>query len=348
MESSNDTMIEVPEVHSDAYRKRYVPVGFVLVALLGITTPAAAFRPLPLSARDQKALRDNFALCTSKLKGPYTENFCVCPDGKKIPVRGANGRLGTGCKNPLFCAAFRAPWAEALAKQRRVHRQHLLARPLPLGQLSRSQRPRARLHPREVLHRDQSEPQAEPAARPSAACPAPSTRHLRQPRFFERYLTRSGVQRHARLPARLRAAEALLRARRSRPDREGARHGGAHSGGRSQVQAAARRDPQPALRRPDPAARGVSRQAAAGFDRALRSTQLIAEIKKLTALDERALDEPGRRRSRTQALRSQLTALLPAPNADPVDGHLLARAAHGARRGRRSRRARCRPPTRAA
>ena len=117
MESSN-TMIQALEGHSDAYRKRCFPVGFVLVALLGIAPPAAAFRPLPLPARDQKALHDSFALCTSKLKGPYTENFCVCADGKKIPVRGANGRIDTGCKNPLFCAAFRAPWAEELAKQR--------------------------------------------------------------------------------------------------------------------------------------------------------------------------------------------------------------------------------------
>jgi len=79
---------------------------------------AASFRPLPLPAQDRKALRDNFALCLSKLKGPYTENFCVCPDGKRVAVRGANGQVGAACKNALFCAAFRAPWAEALAKQR--------------------------------------------------------------------------------------------------------------------------------------------------------------------------------------------------------------------------------------
>ena len=88
--------------------KRSVAVGFALIALLGITTPAVAFRPLPLSARDQQLLRDNFAQCISKLKGPYTENFCVCADGKKVPVRGASGRIDSGCKNPLFCAAFRA------------------------------------------------------------------------------------------------------------------------------------------------------------------------------------------------------------------------------------------------
>ena len=97
--------------------KKPVAFGCGLVALLALTTPARALRPQPLSAQDQKILRDNFALCTSKLKGPYTENFCVCPDGKKVPVRGASGQIETGCAKPLFCAAFRAPWAEALAKK---------------------------------------------------------------------------------------------------------------------------------------------------------------------------------------------------------------------------------------
>ena len=95
-----------------------VPVGIACVTLLAVTTPAVAFRPLPLPPPEQKVLRENFALCTAKLKGPYTENFCICPGGKKIPVLGAGGTLSTGCKDPLFCAAFRAPWAEVLAKHR--------------------------------------------------------------------------------------------------------------------------------------------------------------------------------------------------------------------------------------
>src|SRR5262245_19189693 len=98
--------------------ERRVLAGFAFIAALGFALPAEAFRPLPLSARDQKVLRANFALCVCKLKGPYTENFCVCSDGKKVPVRAENGQVGIGCKNPRFCAAFRALWAEALAKQR--------------------------------------------------------------------------------------------------------------------------------------------------------------------------------------------------------------------------------------
>src|SRR5262245_40110477 len=99
--------------------------------MLGFALPAAAFRPLPLSTRDQKALRENFALCISKLKGPYTENFCVCADGEKVPVRAANGQVGIGCKNPRFCAAFRTPWAEALSKQH-VYIGNLFSRDLYL------------------------------------------------------------------------------------------------------------------------------------------------------------------------------------------------------------------------
>src|SRR5262245_54919949 len=95
------------------------PIILLAVSLLFAATglPGASFRGPELSAQQQKELRDNFALCVSKLKGPYTENFCVCPDGRKVPVRSASGQIGIGCKNALFCAAYRAPWAEALAKQ---------------------------------------------------------------------------------------------------------------------------------------------------------------------------------------------------------------------------------------
>jgi pyruvate phosphate dikinase-like enzyme len=98
--------------------RQMVRIGGVLIALIGVATPAAAFRPLPLSAPEQKVLRDNFGLCTAKLKGPYTENFCICPGGVKLPVRGPGGQIRTPCKSPVFCAAFRAPWAETLANHR--------------------------------------------------------------------------------------------------------------------------------------------------------------------------------------------------------------------------------------
>src|SRR5215470_11021443 len=91
-------------------------VGLALALALLAPPDAGAFRAPDLSAAEKKNLKDNFALCVGKLKGPYTENFCVCPGGEKRAVRSASGAIGTGCKDPIFCAAYRAPWAEALAR----------------------------------------------------------------------------------------------------------------------------------------------------------------------------------------------------------------------------------------
>jgi len=98
------------------YLDRWVFICTAFFALL-TTVPAAAFRAPELSPQQEKSLRDNFALCVSKLKGPYTENVCVCPDGRKIPVRSASGQVAIGCKDAIFCSAYRAAWAEEVAKQ---------------------------------------------------------------------------------------------------------------------------------------------------------------------------------------------------------------------------------------
>src|SRR5262249_15748204 len=108
-------------------------LGVMIGAMLGagylFAARADAFRAPELSAAEKKSLKENFALCVGKLKGPYTENFCVCPGGEKRPVRSASGALGTGCKDPIFCAAYRAPWAEALAKDG-VYIANVIARDL--------------------------------------------------------------------------------------------------------------------------------------------------------------------------------------------------------------------------
>src|SRR5262245_10874734 len=104
---------------------------FALTALFAVATPAAAFRPLPLSPQEQKVLRDNFALCNAKLNGPYTENFCVCPGGAKLSATGPGGRIRNPCKHTLFCATYRAPWPEELAR-RSTYTAHLFSRDLYL------------------------------------------------------------------------------------------------------------------------------------------------------------------------------------------------------------------------
>jgi phosphohistidine swiveling domain-containing protein len=89
-------------------------------AMLASATEASAMRPPELTPGVAAALRRDFATSLAKLKGPFSENFCVCrKSGEKRPVMDAKGRITSPCGNDaMFCAAFRAPWAEALAKNR--------------------------------------------------------------------------------------------------------------------------------------------------------------------------------------------------------------------------------------
>src|SRR6185369_5277970 len=92
--------------------------AMIASAMLVLARPARGFQPPPLTKAEQDDLRRNFALCLGKMKGPYTENFCVCPDGQKLPVMVKNVVRNPCGPNALFCSAYRAPWAEALARQR--------------------------------------------------------------------------------------------------------------------------------------------------------------------------------------------------------------------------------------
>ncbi len=71
-----------------------------------------------LTEAAQRQIRENFRLCVQKLKGPYTENMCVCSNGSRVPVRSEDGKIMAqpcGSEGQVFCSAFRAAWAEALA-----------------------------------------------------------------------------------------------------------------------------------------------------------------------------------------------------------------------------------------
>lgn len=90
----------------------------VPIALAG-AAPARAMRPPELPAAEAAALKRDFQASLSKLKGPYSENFCVCKNGDKRPVRDAAGRITSPCgHDEVFCAAFRAPLAESLSQHR--------------------------------------------------------------------------------------------------------------------------------------------------------------------------------------------------------------------------------------
>jgi hypothetical protein len=90
----------------------------VLAATVVLAARSAAFQAPALTKPQQSELKANFALCKSKLKGPYGDNYCKCPDGRKLPVQ-VDTRVTSPCgPNALYCAAHRAPWAEVLGRQR--------------------------------------------------------------------------------------------------------------------------------------------------------------------------------------------------------------------------------------
>ena len=93
-------------------------IVYGLIALLCMAAPAAAqLRQLP---EKQKAeLKKNFETTITKRKGPFGKNVCVCTDGRIEPVLRPDGSIQNVCgEKTRFCSAFRAPWAAALGQQR--------------------------------------------------------------------------------------------------------------------------------------------------------------------------------------------------------------------------------------
>jgi hypothetical protein len=269
-----------------------------------------------LRESDQKALRDNFALCNSKLKGPYTENFCVCSDGKKIPVRGANGRIDSGCKNPVFCAAFRAPWAEELAK-RRVYVANLFSRDLYLWDSFPDHNDLVRGYILEKYFIETNPNSKLSRLRSFGGLSGVEYETPASARFFERYLAapefndnrdfllayelqkRYFVREDLGQIEKVRAMSVRIQASdpKFKPLRDSIHN-----------QLSAGILPQLVVFR-DQLAPGSTRS---------QVESLITEIKKLTKLDEGALKSQVAE-VEDQALRLQITALLPGPNVEPVE-----------------------------
>ena len=296
--------------------KGLVAIACVLVAVLAVSPPAAAFRPLPLEAKDQKILRDNFALCTAKLKGPYTENVCVCPDGRKIPVRGASGALNIGCKDALFCAAFRAPWAEALAKQR-VYIANIFSRDLYLWDSFPDHNDLVRGYILEKYFTDTTPEHKLSQLKAYGGLSGAEYETPASASFFERYLTSSDfndnrdfllayeMQKRYFVRADLGQIE-KVRALSVRIQNAAPKFKPLRDAVHNQIspglvpQLAAFRDQMP----PGPIRNQVD--------------ELIAEIAKLTTLSEGALTTQVAE-VQDAALRSQLSTLVPAPGVDPVN-----------------------------
>ena len=299
-----------------ATARRLVLIIAALLAALATAPPARAFSAPELSPQEQKSLRDNFALCVAKLKGPYTENVCVCPDGRKIPVRGSSGALGIGCKDAIFCAAYRAPWAEAVAKDG-VYIGNIFSRDLYLWDTFPDHNDLVRGYILEKYFTDTNPNHKLAQLRAFGGLSGAEYETGASIRFFERYLaspefndTRDfllayelqrrffvrqdmgQIDKVRALAVRINAADPKFKPLRD------AVHNQISPGLLPQL--AAYRD-----------------KLAPGPTRTM-ADQLITELTKLTVVDERAL--------RTQvddiqdaALRPQLGALLPAENADPVD-----------------------------
>jgi hypothetical protein len=89
------------------------------MALIFSGTPVQAFQVGELTEAQKKKLDKNLRIILVKKKGPYTQNYCVCKNGKKLPVMDDQGRIADRCGagNTRFCAAFRAPWAKAIAAE---------------------------------------------------------------------------------------------------------------------------------------------------------------------------------------------------------------------------------------
>ena len=161
--------------------KTYVSLASIVAALLllgetrGRVSTAAA---VGAGAEDccattsRSAGEAEGAVHREHLRLPRTAARCRCA----APA----GRVGIPCKDALFCAAFRAPWAEALAKER-MYIANIFSRDLYLWDSFPDHNDLVRGYILEKYFTDdQSEAQAEPAARPSAVCRAPSTRLRRR------------------------------------------------------------------------------------------------------------------------------------------------------------------------
>ncbi len=87
-----------------------------LALVLAMGAQAASLSPLTDEQRAE--LESQFATLLEKRKGPFGPNVCVCEDGRKEPLRRANGSIQNACgAKTLFCSAFRGAWAEAMGEQ---------------------------------------------------------------------------------------------------------------------------------------------------------------------------------------------------------------------------------------
>jgi pyruvate phosphate dikinase-like enzyme len=287
----------------------------IVFLLAALAAPAHAFRAPELSPPQQKELRNNFTLSVGKLKGPYTENTCVCQDGSKLPVRNAAGVVRVPCKE-VFCAAFRAPWAEALGKQR-LWLANIFSRDLYLWESFPDHNDLVRGYILEKYFTDTHPNHKLSQLRSFGGLSGAEYETPAAPRFFERYLSAPNFN---DLHDFLLAYE-LQKRFYVRDD----------LGQIEKVRTLAVRINN-AIPKFKPLRDAIHNQLSAGLVPQLAAfrdqlpqgsatrqqvDELIAEVTKLTTLGDSAL-RPLVAQISDDALRTQLTTLIPAPTADTV------------------------------
>jgi len=82
--------------------------------LLPVANTGAAEPAHELSVSDRKKLTENFNTILRERKGPFGANYCACTDGTEGTVMDEDGNIRSPCAQIYFCAAYRAPTAEVL------------------------------------------------------------------------------------------------------------------------------------------------------------------------------------------------------------------------------------------
>jgi len=287
-----------------------------VVATVLFAVGAHAFRAPDLTKAQQDDLRRNFAPCLSKIKGPYTENYCICPNGQKLPVQ-VNGRVTSPCGgSAIFCSAYRAPWAEALSRQR-MWIANLFARDLYQWDTFTDHHDLVRGYILEQYFAETNPQHKLGQMRAYGGLAGAEYEAAAAPRFFERYLSLPDYDdaRHYILAyelqrryyvrddqGQIQKVRALaIRIQQADPDFKPLRdatHNQISANLIPKLEAYRNARPPGAIRS--------------------QTEELIAEIRKLTSLDDRvlrsqlgALDD--------KALGAEFTAKLPGAGADPVD-----------------------------
>ena len=90
--------------------------SLIMVVFVGLPATASQLNQIP--DKQKAELKKNFQTTVAKRKGPFGKNVCVCTDGRREPVLRPDGSVQNVCgEKTRFCSAFRAPWAEALRQQ---------------------------------------------------------------------------------------------------------------------------------------------------------------------------------------------------------------------------------------